>query len=89
MPAIEASPLSGTEPPMTIKAADGVFRRRENDASFTQHAVMTRGADSLTAEKMTGRFTPDRKTLTAMEGSGRVQMVMSAATKPGEGSFPE
>ncbi|HEY3053153.1 MAG TPA: LPS export ABC transporter periplasmic protein LptC [Thermoanaerobaculia bacterium] len=73
-----------TEPPMTIKALDGVFRRRENDVTFTQHAVMTRGADSVAADKMSGRFSQDRKKLVAMEGSGHVQMVMSAAAQPGE-----
>ncbi len=78
------TPAVATEPPMTIKAADGVFRRNENDVTFTQQVVMTRGADKVTADRITGKFTPDRKSLVGMEGNGHVQMVMSGALNPGE-----
>ncbi|HEX9162341.1 MAG TPA: LptA/OstA family protein [Thermoanaerobaculia bacterium] len=78
------TPLLTTEPPMAVKSVDAVFRRNQNDATFTDHAVMTRGADSVASDHMTGRFTPDRKTLVGMEGAGHVVIVMSTVTKPGE-----
>ena len=78
------TPALPTDQPLTIKCDDGVFRRRENDVMFTQDVVMTRAADSVTADRMTGRFTPDRKTLVGMEGTGHVRMVMSGAPGPGE-----
>lgn len=78
------TPDVATEAPMTVKAADALFRRRENDVTFTQHVVMTRAADSVAADKMIGRFTRDRKTLTGMEGTGHVQIVMSGSVAPGE-----
>ncbi|HSP17805.1 MAG TPA: LPS export ABC transporter periplasmic protein LptC [Thermoanaerobaculia bacterium] len=78
------TPETPVEPPMTIKAIDGVFRRNLNDVTFTQQVVMTRGADSVTADKIAGKFTPDRKSLLGMEGNGHVQMVMSGSTNPGE-----
>lgn len=78
------TPLVQTEPPMTIKAADGVFRRRENDVNFAKDVVLTRGADVLSGDRMSGKFTPDRRTLVAMEGAGHIKMVMSGDTKPGE-----
>jgi len=83
---VEASmtPAVTTEPPMTIKANDSVFRRRDHDAEFTKDVVMTRAADSLSADHMTGKFGADRKTLVGMEGAGHVKMIMSAATGPGE-----
>ena len=83
---IDASmtPAIATEPPMTIMADDSVFRRRDNDAEFTKDVVMTRAADSLSADHMTGKFSADRKTLVGMEGAGHVKMIMSAATRPGE-----
>ena len=78
------TPALPTDQPLTIKCADSVFRRRENDVMFTHDVVMTRGADSVTADRMTGRFTPDRKNLVGMEGTGHVRMVMSGAPGPGE-----
>ncbi len=78
------TPAVATEPSMTIDAADGVFKRTENTVTFTDTVVMTRGADRINGDVMAGRFTPDRKTLTGMEGHGHVQMIMSSATTPGE-----
>lgn len=78
------TPAAATESPMTVNAAEALFRRRENDVTFTQQVVMTRAADSVAADKMTGRFTHDRKTLVGMEGTGHVHIVMSGAANPGE-----
>ncbi len=78
------TPAVPAEPPMTIKSADGVFRRRENDVTFTQNVLMTRGADSISGERVAGRFTQDRKRIVGMEGNGHVRMVMSGAPAPGE-----
>ncbi|HSP34692.1 MAG TPA: LptA/OstA family protein, partial [Thermoanaerobaculia bacterium] len=78
------TPANPADASMTINAADALFRRTQNDVTFTTKVVMTRGADRIAAEIMNGRFTPDRKSLTAMEGHGHVQMVMSNAVTPGE-----
>jgi lipopolysaccharide export system protein LptA len=78
------APATPLEQPLTIKSVDAVFRRSENDVTFTKNVVMMRAADSVAADQMTGRFTADRKTLTGMEGMGHVQMVLSGATGPGE-----
>lgn len=80
----QMTPAIATEPQMTIKANDGVFRRRDNDVEFTKDVVMTRGADRLSADHMTGKFSADRKTLVGMEGAGHVRMVMSAPSGPRE-----
>ena len=80
----QMTPALPTEPQMTINSNDGVFRRRENDAEFTKDVVMTRGADMLSGDHMTGKFSPDRKTLVGMEGAGHIKMIMSGATGPHE-----
>lgn len=80
----QMTPAIPTEPQMTIKANDGVFRRRENDAEFTRNVVMTRGADVLSADHMTGKFSADRKTLVGMEGAGHVKMILSTPSGPRE-----
>lgn len=78
------TPAAPAEPPMTIRSADGVFRRGANDVTFTRNVVMTRGADSVAADRITGRFTQDRKKIVGMDGDGHVQMVMSGAPAAGE-----
>jgi len=78
------TPVVTTEPPMTINAADGLFKRTENDVTFTKNVVMTRGADRISGDVMNGHFTQDRKSLTAMEGHGHIRMMMSAAAAQGE-----
>lgn len=78
------TPATTAEPPMTIKAADAVFRRRENDVNFSTDVVLTRGADVLSGDRMSGKFTPDRKMLAGMEGTGHIHMVMAASLNPGE-----
>src|SRR6476469_4327193 len=73
----QMTPAIPTEPQMSIKANDSVFRRRDNDAEFTKDVVMTRGADVLSGDHMTGKFSADRKTLVGMEGTGHIKMIMS------------
>lgn len=77
-------PAQPGEAPMTIKAADGTFRRRENDVTFTQNVEMTRAADRLTGDRIFGRLTQDRKTLIGLEGQGHIFISMSSAATPGE-----
>lgn len=78
------NPATAVEPPMTLKGNDALFRRRENDVTFNQNVAMTRGADSLNAARVAGRFTQDRRTLIGLEGNGSVVIVMSGTPGPGE-----
>jgi len=78
------TPETPAEAPMTIASEEGTFRRKENDVTFEQHVVITRGADRLTCDHSVGRFTIDRKRLMALEGNGHVLIVMAAAANPGE-----
>jgi lipopolysaccharide transport protein LptA len=77
-------PAQAADVPMTIKAADGTFRRRENDVTFTQNVEMTRAADRLNGDRIFGRLTQDRKTLVGLEGQGHIFISMSSAAAPGE-----
>lgn len=78
------APELPAEAPLTIRSAEGIFRRRENDATFTSEVVMTRGADRLTADHMVGRFTQDRKKLVALDGNGHVTIIASGSPAVGE-----
>ncbi|MBK5258668.1 MAG: LPS export ABC transporter periplasmic protein LptC [Thermoanaerobaculia bacterium] len=78
------TPPTKGDPGMTLRAEESVFRRRENDVTFTSNVVMTRGPDKLSGDRMVGKFTQDRKTLTAMEGNGNIVIAMSGAAAPGE-----
>ncbi|HWW61563.1 MAG TPA: LPS export ABC transporter periplasmic protein LptC, partial [Thermoanaerobaculia bacterium] len=66
--AATATPTA-TEPPMTLASEETLFRRRENDVTFTQNVVVTRAADQLMSDRVIGRFTQDRKTLVGLEGN--------------------
>lgn len=77
-------PSQPSEAPMTIRGADGTFRRKENDVTFTQDVQMTRAADRLTGDRVFGRFTQDRKSLVGLEGQGHIFISMAAAGTPGE-----
>lgn len=77
-------PEKPEEEPMTIRSAEGVFQRKTSDVVFTTNVQMTRGADRLTGDRVYGRFTPDRKTLTGLEGNGHVFVSMSSNPSPGE-----
>jgi lipopolysaccharide transport protein LptA len=78
------TPLTPAEPPMTLRGAEGMFRRTENNVTFTRDVVMTRGADSAHADVFIGRFSPDRKHIVGMEGNGHARIVMASNPQPGE-----
>ncbi|HET7434148.1 MAG TPA: LPS export ABC transporter periplasmic protein LptC, partial [Thermoanaerobaculia bacterium] len=78
------TPAQPTEAPMTLAGDDALFRRRENDVTFTKDVVMTRSADSARADVVIGRFTQDRHKLIGLDGNGNAQMVMSSNPQPGE-----
>lgn len=72
------------DPPMSIKANDGVFRRKENDVNFTKDVHLTRLADKVDADHVAGLFAQNRKTLVNLHGEGHVFMSLGAAAAPGE-----
>ena len=74
------TPATSADVPMTIDGDESIFRRRENDVTFNSNVAMTRSADRLTAARMVGRFTQDRKTLLGIEGSGNVNIVFSGTS---------
>jgi LPS export ABC transporter protein LptC/lipopolysaccharide transport protein LptA len=73
-----------TEGPMNIRAAETIFKRRENLVEFHQRVAMSRGADNVHADVMVGHFTPDRKRIIGLEGGGNAMIVMAANAAPGE-----
>jgi len=77
-------PATPADEPMNISSSDATFRRRDNEVTFQDDVVMARAADRLTAARVLGRFTKDRKTITALEGVGNVTIAMSGNTMPGE-----
>jgi lipopolysaccharide transport protein LptA len=72
------------ELPMNLAGDEGMFRRIENTVEFTKEVKMNRGAESLDADYMIGRFTQDRKNLVGLEGRGNVNIVTAANTAPGD-----
>ena len=72
------------DPPMSVKANDGVFRRKENDVNFTKDVKLTRLADKLDADHVVGLFAQNRKTLVNLHGEGHVFMSLGGAAAPGE-----
>jgi lipopolysaccharide transport protein LptA/LPS export ABC transporter protein LptC len=70
--------------PMTLRGSEGIFRRRDNTVEFIEQVQMDRGADSLRADRMIGRFTQDRKQLIGMEGQRNCVIVVGANALPGE-----
>jgi LPS export ABC transporter protein LptC len=78
------TPAQPAEAPTNLKADEGVFRRRENDVTFTKDAQLARAADSLRADVIVGRFTQDRRTLVGFDGNGNARIVMSSNPSPGE-----
>ncbi|HUP49016.1 MAG TPA: LptA/OstA family protein [Thermoanaerobaculia bacterium] len=77
-------PARPGEPPLAIDSADAFFRRRENDVTFSIEVVMNRAADRLTGDRVTGRFTRDRKTLMGLDGAGAINIHMAANPLSGE-----
>lgn len=79
------TPENPSDDKMNLKAQEGSFRRTENLADFNQNVVMTHGFDRLSADHVVSHFTADRKTLTQVEGWGKlVNIVVSAM--PGDTS---
>ncbi|MBV9496410.1 MAG: LPS export ABC transporter periplasmic protein LptC, partial [Acidobacteria bacterium] len=78
------NPATAAESPMHIKSLDGLFRRKENDATFNASVEMNRAADRLTCDKLVGKFTQDRKRLIGLEGTGHVDLVTASNPAPGE-----
>lgn len=78
------SVLQPNELPTTLKGVESIFRRRENLVTFNQQVDMSRGADSLRADTVTGRFTQDRRSLVGFEGNGNALIVMGSNPSPGE-----
>jgi len=78
------APEKPAEAPMNLASQEGVFRRKENDVTFTQQVVMTRLADRFNSDTMVGRFTQDRHTLLGLDGNGHVFISMSSAASSGE-----
>ncbi|HEX6160576.1 MAG TPA: LPS export ABC transporter periplasmic protein LptC, partial [Thermoanaerobaculia bacterium] len=72
------TPVLPTESPMTLAGEEALFRRKDNDVAFTQRVTMRRLADSLAADRIVGRFSQDRKTLVALEGTGAVDIVLAS-----------
>lgn len=72
------------EVPMNLRGTESVFRRRENTVEFREKVQMNRGADSLAADHMLGRFTQDRRQLIGMEGNRNCVIVIGANALPGE-----
>jgi LPS export ABC transporter protein LptC len=70
---------------VNIKAQSGVFVRKENYAEFNNDVVMTRAYDRMSADRVIGRLTQDRKSLTSVEGWGKLVNILLSAT-PGDTS---
>jgi lipopolysaccharide export system protein LptA len=70
-------PATPAESPMNLKSEEGVFRRQQNTVDFNTNVTMTRAGDRLVARHMVGRFTPDRKSLMALDGDGNVLITMT------------
>lgn len=76
--------LQPGEPATTLKGEETIFHRRENVVTFHRSVDMSRGADNLRADMVTGRFTQDRRTLVGFEGNGNAVIVMGASPNAGE-----
>ena len=77
-------PAQPNELPMTLQGAESVFHRGNNTVTFTNAVQMTRGPESVRADSVIGRFTPDRRQLIGLEGAGHCEIVMAGNPDPGE-----
>ncbi|HEU4521296.1 MAG TPA: LPS export ABC transporter periplasmic protein LptC [Thermoanaerobaculia bacterium] len=78
------APAQPSEPPLTIAGAEAVFRRMENDVTFTGGVLADRGPDQLRADRILGRFTADRSKLLGLEGHQNIEIIMAGNPAPGE-----
>lgn len=79
------TPEDPNDDKMNLKAQSVFFVRKENYAEFTQDVVMTRAYDRMSADRVISRFTQDRKTLTSVEGWGKIVNILLSAM-PGDTS---
>ena len=77
-------PSQPAEPPLMVEGLEAVFRRVENDVTYTKGVVATRGPDRLKADRMIGRFTADRSRLLGLEGHENIDILMAGNPAPGE-----
>jgi lipopolysaccharide transport protein LptA len=63
---------------MHLTGEEGTFQRKINDLTFVQGVVLVRLADRMIADTMKAKFTPDRKSLTSVEGTGHVVMTLAS-----------
>jgi LPS export ABC transporter protein LptC/lipopolysaccharide transport protein LptA len=67
-------PQNPAESAMTLESQEGVFNRRENSATFTTGVVMTHDTSRLLGDRVVAHLSPDRKSLTGVEGQGHVDI---------------
>jgi lipopolysaccharide transport protein LptA len=79
------APPQPQEAPLVVRGAESVFHRAQNIVEFREGVEMDRGIDSLTADRMTGRLSPDRRQLVALDGDGNCVIVTSARNVAGQG----
>lgn len=72
------------EPPMTLSATESTFKRAENLVEFRDKVAMQKGTESVRADVMVGRFTPDRQRIIGLDGDGHAVIVMAARGGAGE-----
>ena len=72
------------ELPLNIRGTETIFRRQENTIEWIEQVVMDRGPERVSADRMFGRFTQDRRQLLGMQGDGNVHIITAANTAPGE-----
>jgi len=78
------APANPAELPMTLAGDESIFHRRENTVTFQKNVAMDRGPENVRTDFVIGRFTPDRKNITALEGNGNTLIVMAGNVGPGE-----
>lgn len=81
------TPAHPGEDPMTLRGREGLFRRSQNDVTFTDQVVLTRLRDVLRSDRTVARFTPDRKSVIALEGTGHVDIVLAKGSSLNTGSL--
>jgi LPS export ABC transporter protein LptC/lipopolysaccharide transport protein LptA len=71
------------ELPLHLAGDEGVFRRKNNNLTFTRNVSLKREGQDVHADTMIAKFTPDRKAIIGVEGSGSVVMRMLAGSTQG------
>ncbi|MCU1349941.1 MAG: hypothetical protein JWO56_2971, partial [Acidobacteria bacterium] len=73
-------PAHPDEDPMTLQAKEGLFLRAENNVAFTDQVTVTRRDDIMKSDRATARFSPDRKSLVDLQGTGHVDIVLAKSS---------